>query len=87
MKILSIGEILWDCFPQGKVWGGAPANFAFHAGQCGASAAVFSAVGDDDYGRELLLAVRESRVELFAEQVNYPTGIVDIIVIEAGVPD
>lgn len=33
--IVGIGEILWDKFPTGKRLGGAPANFAYHAGQFG----------------------------------------------------
>jgi len=34
--VVGIGEVLWDLLPAGKQLGGAPANFAFHAGQLGA---------------------------------------------------
>ena len=33
--IVGLGEALWDCLPEGKKLGGAPANFAYHAGQFG----------------------------------------------------
>ncbi len=31
--IVGLGEALWDVLPEGKKLGGAPANFAYHAGQ------------------------------------------------------
>ena len=30
--VVGLGEALWDVLPEGKKLGGAPANFAFHAG-------------------------------------------------------
>ena len=33
--IVGLGEALWDVLPEGKKLGGAPANFAYHAGQFG----------------------------------------------------
>ncbi|MCD8185656.1 MAG: carbohydrate kinase, partial [Rikenellaceae bacterium] len=33
--MIGIGELLWDIFPDRKILGGAPANFAFHSGQWG----------------------------------------------------
>lgn len=33
--IVGIGEALWDCLPEGRKLGGAPANFAYHVGQFG----------------------------------------------------
>jgi len=35
-KIAGIGEVLWDLLPGGKMLGGAPANFCYHAGRLGA---------------------------------------------------
>ena len=46
-KVVGIGEILWDMPPQGKVLGGAPANFVYHAAQMGAEGHIISAVGND----------------------------------------
>ena len=31
--VVGLGEVLWDVLPEGKKLGGAPANFAYHAGQ------------------------------------------------------
>ena len=43
--IVGMGEALWDCLPEGKKIGGAPANFAYHASQFGFDSRVVSAVG------------------------------------------
>lgn len=51
MKILSIGEILWDVIDGEEHLGGAPFNFAAHAARLGHDSWILSAVGDDDRGR------------------------------------
>ncbi|MDD6126031.1 MAG: carbohydrate kinase, partial [Paraprevotella sp.] len=33
--VVGLGEVLFDVFPTGSKLGGAPANFAYHAGQHG----------------------------------------------------
>ena len=48
--IVGMGEALWDCLPEGKKIGGAPANFAYHASQFGFDSRVVSAVGADADG-------------------------------------
>ena len=40
--IVGLGEALWDCLPEGRKLGGAPANFAFHAAQFGFDAVAVS---------------------------------------------
>ncbi|MGB7324737.1 MAG: carbohydrate kinase [Rubripirellula sp.] len=50
-KIISLGEVLWDLFPDGERFGGAPANFASHAALAGGDVSIVSAVGDDARGR------------------------------------
>ena len=52
--IVGLGEALWDCLPEGRKLGGAPANFAYHVSQFGYDAYAVSAVGTDDLGRETL---------------------------------
>lgn len=74
MKVISIGEILWDVFPDHRVWGGAPANFTFHASQLGAEALMVSALGKDHLGKELRDAVQEAGLALSAIEVDAPTG-------------
>ena len=54
MTIFSIGEILWDVFPDTVRLGGAPFNFAVHAHRLGHRVIFLSAVGDDERGRAAL---------------------------------
>ena len=52
--IVGLGEALWDCLPEGRKLGGAPANFAYHTGQFGYDSLAISAVGNDILGKETL---------------------------------
>ncbi len=52
--MIGAGELLWDCFPDGRRPGGAPANVAFHAEQLGLNGIVYSRVGQDAPGDDLL---------------------------------
>lgn len=56
-RVVSVGEVLWDILPSGRVLGGAPSNVAWHALQLGSGAHVVSAVGDDAAGRDILAAL------------------------------
>ena len=58
MKILGIGEIVWDCLPGGKKLGGAPVNFSFYAKELGVEAFPVSAVGNDELGDQAIDACR-----------------------------
>ena len=51
IKILAVGEVLWDLLPSGKQLGGAPANFTYHCRSLGADACLVTRVGDDGLGR------------------------------------
>ncbi len=79
-KVVAIGETLWDLLPGGRQLGGAPANFAFHAGQLGADVAFISRVGADSAGRDALslLAERGLSVELVQIDPAAPTGTVTV---------
>ena len=61
--VVGIGEVLWDKFPDGNRLGGAPANFAYHAGQLGARAKLVSRVGLDSDGDALMQGLREAGVD------------------------
>jgi fructokinase len=54
VRIISIGEILWDVIGPSEYLGGAPLNFAAHAHKLGHEVFLISAVGDDDRGRRAL---------------------------------
>lgn len=78
--IIGLGEILWDMLPGGKQLGGAPANFACHAGSLGARGVVISAIGDDDLGREILDTLDAMGLSGRTVAVNpeRPTGTVSV---------
>ena len=79
MKFMAIGEVLWDIFPNKKVWGGAPANAIFYAQELGVDATMHSAVGNDALGEELLQAISSVKLNLKAKKVkSYPTGSVHV---------
>ncbi len=59
MKILSIGEVLWDIFDHDRAFvGGAPLNVSAHVRRLGNSAALFSAVGKDLRGDDTLERIK-----------------------------
>lgn len=58
MRIVSIGEVLWDVFPDREFLGGAPLNFAAAAQRLGSQVALFTAVGDDARGARALEAMK-----------------------------
>ena len=59
MRIVAVGEILWDVIGEHEYLGGAPLNFAVHAQKLGHEAFLVSAVGDDDRGRRTLDCLRQ----------------------------
>lgn len=84
--IIGIGELLWDMLPTGKAIGGAPANFAYHAGRLGEEGWVVSAVGDDAPGHEILDVLEEKRLRRLVAFSDKPTGTVQVSLDRAGVP-
>lgn len=56
--IVGIGEILWDVLEHSEELGGAPVNFAYHAGALGAEAYAISTVGVDQRGKTALAELR-----------------------------
>lgn len=86
--IVGLGEVLWDLFPDGARFGGAPANFACHAAMLGAGAAVVSQVGDDELGEKAVAALRRHGVEArhVGRSRDRPTGTVRVELDAAGRP-
>jgi len=78
--------MLWDIFPERKVPGGAPANFAYHASQFGFESYVVSAVGKDLLGEEILKIFAEKELKLLVETVDFPTGTVKVELNDKGIP-
>lgn len=84
--VVGLGEILWDVFPERKVLGGAPANFAYHVSQFGFDGSVVSAVGEDVLGHEILRSLKRKELNAFVPIVPFPTGTVQVTLSGAGIP-
>ena len=86
--IVGLGEALWDVLPEGKKLGGAPANFAYHAGQFLGSdnTIAISALGEDALGAETIQALREHHLNYLMPFVPYPTGTVQVTLTGDGIP-
>lgn len=87
-RILSCGEILWDLFPDGPRFGGAPANFAAQAAILGARVSVLGAVGSDARGAEAVRILEGFAIDtsLIQSIPDAPTGAVLVSVDAAGKP-
>lgn len=85
--IMAFGEVLWDVIDGVPHIGGAPFNFAAHAVKCGFTAAIVSAVGNDELGARARDAVRSLGVDDSA-LVTHPslaTGTVNVT-LNDGIP-
>ncbi|MDD6759546.1 MAG: carbohydrate kinase [Paraprevotella sp.] len=85
--VVGLGEVLFDVFPTGSKLGGAPANFAYHAGQHGLQSVAVSAVGNDILGDETLRLLSLKGLAYHMPVVNFPTGTVQVTLDKQGVPD
>lgn len=86
-QVAGIGELLWDVLPTGKQAGGAPFNFAFHASQAGCESYIFSAVGRDGLGEEMISRVKGFGISnKYIQENDYPTGTVSVSLDETGRP-
>ena len=86
--IVGLGEALWDVLPEGKKLGGAPANFAYHAGQFLGSdnTIAISALGEDSLAEETIEALKEHDLNYLMPRVPYPTGTVQVTLTGDGIP-
>ena len=88
MRIVSIGEVLWDVIGDKEYLGGAALNFSAHAAQLGHTVFFVSAVGKDERGRRVLERMGELGLSTqFVHEIDvYPTGLVTVELNAAGVP-
>ena len=79
-QIIGLGELLWDCFPDRRRPGGAPANVAYHAQQLGLRSAVATRVGADELGNEIcdFLVSHGLSIQLVQIDAHRQTGTVTI---------
>ena len=86
--LFSIGEILWDQYPDRRLLGGAPFNLAAHAARLGFASYFISAVGQDEPGDEALHRATALGVDMtyIRRHPKWPTGIVDVTLTDNGQP-
>lgn len=75
-KVVCFGEMLWDCFPEKEIPGGAPMNVALHLHQLGLDVKMISRVGKDVHGENLLDFVQGQGLDTSLVQIDskHPTG-------------
>ena len=77
--VTSIGEILWDVFPEGKKAGGSSMNVALNLHKQGINSKFISAVGEDESGKELIEFLKDQNFESDLIQINnLPTSTVEV---------
>lgn len=84
--VVGLGEALFDCLPEGRKLGGAPANFAFHVSQFGLNGCAISAIGNDELGREIIDNFTKVGLRYELPRVAYPTGTVQVTLSGNGIP-
>ncbi|HEY2499081.1 MAG TPA: PfkB family carbohydrate kinase [Candidatus Angelobacter sp.] len=88
MKIVSIGEILWDVIGSAEHLGGAPFNFAVHARNLGHDVSFVSTLGNDQRGHQALKLIEAAGLSTrFVHRVSHqPTGTVTVSFASSGEP-
>lgn len=88
MRIVSIGEIIWDVIGTSEYIGGAPLNFAAHARKLGHDVYLVSAVGDDERGRLAREALQKCGIstEFVQTIIGKRTGIAEVELDPGGKP-
>ena len=84
--IVGLGEILFDCLPDGKKLGGAPANFAYHVSNFGLNGLAVSAIGRAEDGAQIKAELAPRGLAFHLEEVDFPTGTVKVTLSGNGVP-
>ena len=86
--VVGLGEALWDVLPEGKKLGGAPANFAYHAGQFlgQENTLAVSALGEDRLAEETIESLKDHGLSYLMPRVPYPTGTVQVTLDDQGIP-
>jgi len=88
-RVCGIGEVLWDAFPDGEKFGGAPANFTCHSHSLGAETYVVSCIGRDSRGVKAREFLDNHGVDTscLADSEAHETGVVIVTLDDEGKPD
>ena len=87
-EITSIGEILFDIYPEDRTLGGAPFNFIYHIIKLTGTGSFVSAVGKDKLGNEILEFLDGKGIDKKYIQTDdaHPTGVANANLDENKVP-
>lgn len=89
MNITSIGEILFDIYPNHKRLGGAPLNFIHHVQKLTGTGNIISRVGRDVLGTKAIAEIETSGINthyIQTDKIN-PTGVANVTIDDDGVPN
>jgi fructokinase len=89
MNITSIGEILFDIYPDHKKLGGAPLNFIYHIKKLTDNGNIISRVGKDVLGNKIVNELKHSGLSFeFLQHDNlHATGKANVTVDADGIPN
>jgi len=89
MNITSIGEILFDIYPNHKRLGGAPLNFIYHVKKLTDNGNIISRVGKDVLGNKAVNDLKHSGLSFdYIQHDNlHPTGMAIVYLDESGNPN
>lgn len=88
MNITSIGEILFDIYPNHKRLGGAPLNFIYHIKKLTDNGNIISRVGKDVLGNKAINELKHAGLstEFIQQDHSHPTGMALVSLDSKGVP-
>lgn len=88
IKMVGLGEILWDMLPTGPVLGGAPTNFAYMASVLGDEGIIASRIGRDPLGEQANQQLdRLGLSNLFLQSdKQHGTGVAEVTLDSGGQP-
>ncbi len=87
-RIASIGEILFDVYPEGKKLGGAPFNFIYHVFKLTGREVFISRIGNDEEGKEIIEFLDKHDIDKSFIQIDrkHSTGEAKPLLDKNGVP-
>ena len=89
MNITSIGEILFDIYPNHKRLGGAPLNFIYHIKKLTNNGNIISRVGKDVLGNKIINDLSHAGIsaDLIQRDNLHPTGRATVTLDKNGIPN
>ena len=88
LRLLAIGEVLWDIIREQEHIGGAPFNLAAHLARLGCAASILTRIGADARGEAALGEMQRLGVDTSLVQIDlrHPTGWAKVELTGDGVP-